>query len=170
MWDNYGGGSIRPGFGDLSEVVNYLTSHDVEAKPRLMNALFGDTLRYRGLGDGGYAQVRSVNADLAHQSPEVSAAFADAIDWVRSAFAILLTSVPCRPKSFTDCLRKRVCPSLAFNRTVHRETSKVCSHARFPGKGMPIAFARYLPTHWSTTILGWRRFVPTARSASRFLH
>jgi 1,4-alpha-glucan branching enzyme len=93
MWDNYGGGSIRPGFGDLSEVVNYLTSHDVEAKPRLMNALFGDTLRYRGLGDGGYAQVRAVNADLAHQSPEVTAAFADAIDWVRSAFAILLTSV-----------------------------------------------------------------------------
>src|SRR5439155_21428172 len=40
MWDAYGAGSVRPGFGDLAEVVNYFTSHDVETMPRLMNFLF----------------------------------------------------------------------------------------------------------------------------------
>lgn len=49
MWDGYGNGSERSGFGDLAEVVNYFTSHDVQSAPRLMNFLFGGTVRYRGL-------------------------------------------------------------------------------------------------------------------------
>jgi 1,4-alpha-glucan branching enzyme len=86
---------FKPGFGDLAEVVNYLTSHDVQdpRNARLMNFLFGGTLRFRGLGDGSVENVRDCVDNLAARSREVQAAHADALDWVRSGFALLLTAV-----------------------------------------------------------------------------
>ena len=81
--------------------------------------------------------------------------------------AILLTSVRCRRKSFAGCLRTRVCLRLAFCLTCSRATSRVCSRAHSPAKGMPIASVRYSPNHWSMTILAWQRFAATAKSASR---
>lgn len=93
VWDALQQG-FTDGFGDLAQAVNYLTSHDVEKQDeqRLMNLLFGDLLRERGL-DGGVAQVRTIVDHLAEQNADVQAAHTRALDRVRSGFGLLTTSV-----------------------------------------------------------------------------
>lgn len=88
--------SGQPGFYDLSQAVNYLTSHDVEKEheKRIMNYLFGPLLRWYGRPDW-LEHIRWI-ADHASQSqvPEIDRyAHGEALERVRSAFALLLTSV-----------------------------------------------------------------------------
>jgi 1,4-alpha-glucan branching enzyme len=86
---------FQRGFADLSEAVNYITSHDVEheGEQRYMNAVFAPLLRERGLGDGSVGNVRWLVDNIATQSEPVRNAHEEALERVRSAFALLLTSV-----------------------------------------------------------------------------
>jgi 1,4-alpha-glucan branching enzyme len=84
------------GFADLAKAVNYLTSHDIgEAdEARLMNFVFGDLVADEGLGDGSVDNVRYLIDELVTAAPEVRIdAHGEAVDRVRGAFALLLTSV-----------------------------------------------------------------------------
>jgi 1,4-alpha-glucan branching enzyme len=92
MWDGFAGGSMREGYGDLSQAVNYMTSHDVKDQPRMMNFIFGALISLRGLGDGSVDNLRNILANLPQQGP-VRDAHDEALDRIRSAFALLLTSV-----------------------------------------------------------------------------
>ena len=94
LWDEWDR-SFRPGAGDMAEVVNYITSHDVEeeGEERLMNYVFGDVLRHRGLGSGEVEEVRALINGMVSASPEIRAAHAEALNRVGSGFALLLTSV-----------------------------------------------------------------------------
>jgi 1,4-alpha-glucan branching enzyme len=88
--------SDQPGFYDLSQAVNYLTSHDVEKEheKRIMNSLFAPLLRWYGRPDS-LEHIRWI-ADNAAQSfvPDTDRyAHGEALERVRSAFALLLTSV-----------------------------------------------------------------------------
>ena len=87
--------SGQPGFSDLSQAVNYLTSHDVEKEheKRIMNYLFSPLLRWYGR-PATLEHIRWV-ADHVTQSnvPDVDRyAHGEALERVRSAFALLLTS------------------------------------------------------------------------------
>jgi 1,4-alpha-glucan branching enzyme len=86
---------FEPGFGDLSKAVNYTTSHDMgeEGEQRLMNFLFGDLVAERGLGDGSIENVRYLLDDLVTDDGVRIDAHEEAVDRVRGAFAVLLTSV-----------------------------------------------------------------------------
>jgi 1,4-alpha-glucan branching enzyme len=84
------------GFDDLSQSVNYVTSHDTgrEGEQRLMNYLFGDLVERRGLGDGSVDNVQYLVDSLVAADPHVYIdAHEEALDRVRGAFALLLTSV-----------------------------------------------------------------------------
>ncbi|HEY0570692.1 MAG TPA: alpha-amylase family glycosyl hydrolase [Enterovirga sp.] len=92
-WDEYGH-AAQPGFEDLSQVVPYLTSHDVEqpGEARLMNFLFGAMLREAGRGDGSVQNVRGMVDSIEHQPDDLKALHARALDGVRGGFALLMTS------------------------------------------------------------------------------
>jgi 1,4-alpha-glucan branching enzyme len=92
-WDDWQK-SPQPGFNDLSQAVNYLTSHDVEKEyeKRIMNYLFGPLLRWYECPDH-LEHIRWI-ADNVSQAPEKERyAHGEALERVRSAFALLLTSV-----------------------------------------------------------------------------
>jgi 1,4-alpha-glucan branching enzyme len=93
MWDELSR-QMKRGFSDLAQSVIYQTSHDVEKEEeeRYMNYVFGGLLRERGLGDGSTVNVRALVDDIEHQSSAIQQAHDDALDRVRSAFALLLTS------------------------------------------------------------------------------
>ncbi|MFB3827150.1 MAG: alpha-amylase family glycosyl hydrolase [Bryobacteraceae bacterium] len=103
MWEEYGGGSVREGYADMAQSVNYLVSHDVKDAPRMMNEIFGALLWLRRLlpvdptaendEDRTIKGIRRLIRDIAGQSAAVQAAHAEALDRCRSAFALLLTSV-----------------------------------------------------------------------------
>jgi len=93
MWDGWGGGSMKEGYGDLAQAVNYFTSHDVQDQPQMLNFILGALLRLRGLGDGSVDQIRTILDNLASQSDAITHAHDEALDRIRSAFALLLTSV-----------------------------------------------------------------------------
>jgi 1,4-alpha-glucan branching enzyme len=93
IWEDYGGGSVREGYGDMAQSVNYLVSHDVKDGSRLMNEFLGAMIRLRNLGTGDVQHLRTILRDVAGQVPGVQAAHAEALDRCRSAFALLLTSV-----------------------------------------------------------------------------
>jgi 1,4-alpha-glucan branching enzyme len=86
--------SFDPGYADMACAVDYVTSHDVQQAPRLMNVVLGPMLQSAGLGDGSVPNVRwavdnvdgAANAVLRNT---VDAAF----QCVFGAFAILMTSV-----------------------------------------------------------------------------
>jgi len=86
------------GFGDMAQAIGYLTSHDVEknGERRLMNHVLSSLLRYFGHGDGSFEHVRAVAAEF-HRDPgrtdEVWGLYRDALDRVRSGYALLMTSV-----------------------------------------------------------------------------
>ncbi len=94
MWDDLPRRFER-GFADLSEAINYVTSHDVgnPGEQRYLNDVLGQLLRERRLGDGSVDNVRRLVDDLDKQSDAVRQAHDDALDRVGSAFALLLTSV-----------------------------------------------------------------------------
>ena len=88
--------SGQPGFYDLSQAVNYLTSHDVEGEheKRIMNYLFGPLLRWYQRPD--YLEhIRWIadNLDTSEVPNTDRHAHGEALERVRSAFALLLTSV-----------------------------------------------------------------------------
>lgn len=94
MWDEYSHASKR-GFTDLAQAVNYVTSHDVgnEGEQRYLNDAFSQILRYLNLGDGSVANVRDCVDYLESKSDAIRRAHADALDRVRSSFALVMTSV-----------------------------------------------------------------------------
>lgn len=94
MWDEYAH-AFREGFDDIVQTVNYITSHDVEQnnEQRFLNDVFSQILQQRGLGDGSVDNIRNLVDAIEYQSYEIQQAHADALMRVRSAFALLLTSV-----------------------------------------------------------------------------
>lgn len=95
LWDDMSKEAKR-GFGDLSQAVNYLTSHDVEKEyeKRIMNFLFGPLLAWYGR-PAQLEHIRWIADNL--DTPDVSDAdrnaHGEALERVRSAFALLFTSV-----------------------------------------------------------------------------
>ena len=94
MWDDFSH-STKRGFTDMAQAVNYVTSHDVggEGQQRYLNEAFSQILRYLNLGDGSVANVRDCVDYLESKSDAIRRVHADALDRVRSSFAILMTSV-----------------------------------------------------------------------------
>ena len=97
VWDDWNK-TAQPGFYDMAQAVNYLTSHDVEKEheKRIMNSLFGPLLSWYGR-PSHLEHIRWV-ADNVHDrpggAPDVDRhAHGEALERVRSAFALLLTSV-----------------------------------------------------------------------------
>ncbi|WP_435074425.1 alpha-amylase family glycosyl hydrolase [Halorubrum sp. HHNYT27] len=93
-WDDLTG-EFDDGFADLTKTVNYMTSHDVgsEGDQRLMNFVFGEMVRERGLGDGSIENVKYLIDDLVTAESDVQLhTHTEAVDRLRSAFALLLTS------------------------------------------------------------------------------
>lgn len=93
MWDDFGAGSIREGYADMAQSINYLVSHDVKDASRMMNEIFGGLLRLRGLGGDSIEDIRYRLKTLGSQSSQVVAAHQEALDRCRGAMALLLTSV-----------------------------------------------------------------------------
>lgn len=97
-WDDWSK-RFDGGFGDLAQAVVYVTSHDVaeDRERRFMNHVFSSLLRYHQLGDGSFAQVREIaealQQDAEQVSPAIQALYRQALERVRSAYALLLTSV-----------------------------------------------------------------------------
>ena len=97
-WDH----QYRPNaFTDLTQAVNYVTSHDVQEQieQRLMNYFLVPILRERGLNKNPANPVESENDlvrrivdNITSQPGEVQAAHADALERVGSTFALMLTS------------------------------------------------------------------------------
>lgn len=88
--------AFEEGFTDLSQAVNYMTSHDMgeRGEQRLMNYLFGELVRERGIGDGSIDNVRYLLDELVTAAPGVQIdAHEEAVDRVRGSFALLLTAV-----------------------------------------------------------------------------
>jgi 1,4-alpha-glucan branching enzyme len=94
IWDDWDK-QFKPGFGDLAQAVNYVTSHDVEQEheQRFMNHIFGDLLRLRWLGSGSVDNIRYLLDHLAAAPEAVRQAHAEALDRVGSAFALTMTAV-----------------------------------------------------------------------------
>lgn len=92
MWNDWDHRFVD-GFGDISQAVNYITSHDVqeEGEQRFMNDIFGDLLRLRGMGDGSVDNVRYLIDQIAPTT--MLSIHREALDRVGSGFALLLTSV-----------------------------------------------------------------------------
>ena len=92
-WDGAERG-FDEGFADLSQAVNYFTSHDTgrEGEQRLMNDFFGGLVEQRGLGDGSVDNVGYLIDQLITADGVEIDAHEEALDRVRSAFAILLTA------------------------------------------------------------------------------
>lgn len=92
IWDAFGAGSMREGYADMAQAVNYFTSHDVKEQPRMMNYLFGALLTLRGLGQDNVDFIRNLVSHMPAQGPTKDA-HTEALDRIRSAFALLLTAV-----------------------------------------------------------------------------
>lgn len=98
LWDALSK-EVKPGFYDMAQAVNYLTSHDVEKEDerRIMNFLFAPLLEsdgYRGTVD----DIRWVADHLAEGGGERASAeqrflHGVALERLRSGFSLLLTSV-----------------------------------------------------------------------------
>ncbi len=94
-WDDRTG-TFDDGFADLTETVNYVTSHDVgsEGDQRLMNFVFGELVRERDQGDGSIENVQYLVDDLVTADGDVQiGSHTAAVDRLRSTFGLLLTSV-----------------------------------------------------------------------------
>ncbi|MEJ2402804.1 MAG: alpha-amylase family glycosyl hydrolase, partial [Candidatus Thiodiazotropha sp.] len=94
VWDDWNRRS-GPGFHDLSQAVNYLTSHDVEKdeEQRIMNYLLAPLLEaqgYRGTVDDIRWVADHLDSDADERQRFVHGL---ALERLRSAFCLLLTSV-----------------------------------------------------------------------------
>lgn len=94
MWDDWDR-RFKDGVTDMVQVVNYITSHDVEqeGEQRFLNYIFGDLLRLRWLGSGSVENVRALINDLASAPAAVRQAHEEALERVGSGFALLMTAV-----------------------------------------------------------------------------
>jgi 1,4-alpha-glucan branching enzyme len=98
LWDDWSK-EVKPGFYDMAQAVNYLTSHDVEKEDekRIMNFILApllDSHGYRGTVD----DIRWVtdHLDEGHgerATPEQRFLHGVALERLRSGFCLLLTSV-----------------------------------------------------------------------------
>lgn len=97
-WDDWSKRFER-GFGDLAQAIIYITSHDVEkdGERRFMNHVLSSLLRYHNLGEGSFLQVRDLAEAIRRGGLQVSgelrALYEQALERVRSAYALLTTSV-----------------------------------------------------------------------------
>jgi glycosidase len=83
--------SFDPGYADMACAVNYVTSHDVQGNPRMMNLILGPMLQGLGLGDGDY-----LNVEAAVDTPwnnVVATAVSTVLSRVFGVFALVMTSV-----------------------------------------------------------------------------
>jgi 1,4-alpha-glucan branching enzyme len=107
-WDDFSK-SFKGGFDDMAQSINYITSHDVEKEneQRYFNYCFRHILNERQLSDGNVNAVRYFVDHLPSQSPEIQRAHYDALQRVRSAFAVQCTSVGVpmllAGEEFADC-------------------------------------------------------------------
>jgi 1,4-alpha-glucan branching enzyme len=93
VWNDWGH-AFDAGYADMACSVDYITSHDVADRPRLMNFILGPMLRAAGLGDGGVQSVRgAVDTADTSSTPGLQDAVQAALRRIFGAFAILLTSV-----------------------------------------------------------------------------
>ncbi len=101
VWDDWNK-SAQPGFDDLSQAVNYLTSHDVEGEheKRILNYLLEPILRWYGRPDNLEHirwiadHVQDRHGDGRYVVDDVDrVAHGEALERVRSAFALSMTSV-----------------------------------------------------------------------------
>lgn len=99
IWDG-AGRTLRPGFQDMAQTVNYVTSHDVEQAPRFVNLVLGRILERMGVARRDWEALRDVmdqrpsnGAPGAATEAQVRAAREEALDRAAGAFALLLTSV-----------------------------------------------------------------------------
>lgn len=97
LWDDWNHRYRPHGFTSLTQAVNYVTSHDVEAtiEQRLLNFFLVQILRGRGLAtaENETAMVKRIVDNISGQPSAIQAAHADALERVGSAFALMLTSV-----------------------------------------------------------------------------
>jgi glycosidase len=98
VWNqDYGHGHFDPGYADLANSVNYVTSHDVADAPRMMNYVLGSILREQALGPGDVEDVRATldTCELSpgQQSQLRNSAVNFALYRIFGVFAVLLTSV-----------------------------------------------------------------------------
>lgn len=83
-----------PGYWDMSCSVDYVTSHDVQTTPRLMNVILGPMLVAAGFGDGGVQNVQmAVDGQLSANADAVAGLVSAALQRVFGIFAVLMTSV-----------------------------------------------------------------------------
>jgi len=100
-WEDMGR-KFKHGFNDISQSINYTTSHDVEAEneQRLFNFILS-------LSDGNDEAVRYFVDNLSTQTREIQTAHQDALDRFSSAFGLLVTSVGIpmllAGEEFADC-------------------------------------------------------------------
>jgi 1,4-alpha-glucan branching enzyme len=97
-WDDLSH-SYRPaGFTDLSQAVNYITSHDVAGytEQRLMNFYLSEILRYEGKtpnpGETETEMIRRLVDSIASQPADIQAAHAQCLERIGGTFALMLTS------------------------------------------------------------------------------
>jgi len=85
--------AFDPGYADMACSVDYITSHDVADRPRLMNLILGPMLLAAGLGNGVQDVRSAVDGADSSSNPTLRAAVQAALRQVFGAFAILMTSV-----------------------------------------------------------------------------
>jgi 1,4-alpha-glucan branching enzyme len=90
LWDDLGH-AFKPGFTDLTQAVDYVTSHDVEGGPRLLTTILGALLAQHGF-DGSWGAVRALVDGVGAATDAQRAAYERAIDVCRGAFVLLMTS------------------------------------------------------------------------------
>jgi 1,4-alpha-glucan branching enzyme len=83
--------SFDPGYADMACAINYVTSHDVQGAPRMMNVFLGPILQSLGLGNGDFNNVRDVVDNP--QNAVAAAAVQTALNRVFAVFALIMTSV-----------------------------------------------------------------------------
>ena len=101
--------SFEAGFDDMTQAVNYVTSHDVEKhhEKRYFNFCFGEILKERNLSDGNVNAIKYFVDNIYSQSDEIQQAHRDSLEVTRSAQVLLLTSVGIpmilAGEEFADC-------------------------------------------------------------------
>ena len=93
IWDDYTH-QFHVGFSDMACSVCYITSHDVQNMPRLVNLVLGPMLQAAGLGDGQYMSVERAMDNADGSSSAVSKQLvAQALRQAFGGFAVLMTTV-----------------------------------------------------------------------------
>ncbi len=97
-WDDMSHSYRDSSFTDLSQAVNYITSHDVAGytEQRLMNYYLREILRYQNIHPNDHEteteMVRRIVDSIASQSSEIQAAHLQCLERIGGTFALMLTS------------------------------------------------------------------------------